>query len=319
MPLHINQEIADRLDEVARILGEQGASHFRVEAYHRAARSLRELPQSVADIFAHDGLPGLENIPRVGFGIARSIRDVLLHGRLAMLDRLRGEHDPIALLTSVPGIGKGLAWKLHDDLGIDSLVDLETAAHDGRLEKLHGVGAKRLAGIRDSLAHRLGRIRQAEPASLSTEPSIAELLDVDREYREAVATGTLTLIAPRRFNPGRQAWLPVQHATRGDRHYTALFSNSARAHRLRKTHDWVLLYCEGPDGDQQATVITAEFGALRGRRIIPGREHECAAYYAGAPSRTKAIGAARSDMGTAVSAFPTPQMLASPKQHHPGG
>jgi DNA polymerase/3'-5' exonuclease PolX len=45
-----------------------------------------------------------------------------------MLERLRGEHDPLALLQSVPGIGKVTAWKLYEDLGIESLEELEAAA-----------------------------------------------------------------------------------------------------------------------------------------------------------------------------------------------
>ena len=189
-----------------------------------------------------------------------------------MLDRLRGDHDPIALLTSVPGIGKALAWKLHDDLGLESLEGLENAAHDGRLENIAGLGAKRMAGIRDSVAHRLGRVRRhtptAAPTVESAESSVTELLDVDAEYRREAAADALKRIAPRRFNPTGEAWLPVLHTTRGQRHYTALFSNTARAHELHKTHDWVVLYYDGHDGEQQCTVITSEFGRLKGLRIV---------------------------------------------------
>lgn len=252
-----------------------------MQAYQRAATALRGLDRPVSEVFAADGLAGLEKLPGVGESIARSIRDILLHGKLAMLDRLRGEHDPIALLTSVPGIGKALAWKLHDDLGIETLEALEAAAHDGRLENLAGVGAKRLAGIRDSLAYRLGRVRKppCPPPAESDEPSIAELLDVDREYRREAAAQTLKKIAPRRFNPTGEAWLPVLHTTRGKRHYTALFSNTARAHELHKTRDWAVLYYDGHDGERQCTVITSEFGRLKGLRIVRGREDECEEYY----------------------------------------
>jgi hypothetical protein len=238
------------------------------------------LARPVSEIFGQDGLDGLQKLPGVGVSIAHSIRDILLHGSLAMLDRLRGEHDPIALLSSVPGIGKGLAWKLHDELGLDSLEDLETAAHDGRLESIVGLGAKRLAGIRDSLAHRLGRVRkQPRLASETEEPSVGELFEVDREYRREAAAETLRKIAPRRFNPAGEAWLPVLHTTRANRHYTALFSNSARAHELRKTRDWVVLYYDGHDGERQCTVITSEFGRLKGLRIVRGREDECEDFY----------------------------------------
>lgn len=216
----------------------------------------------------------------MGESIARSIRDILQHGKLAMLDRLRGEHDPIALLTSVPGIGKAFAWKLHDNLGIETLEELEVAAHDNRLETLAGFGAKRIAGIRDSLAHRLGRVRRSPATSAeSDEPSVAALLDVDREYRREAAGDTLKKIAPRRFNPTGEAWLPVLHTTRGKSHYTALLSNTPRAHQLHKTRDWVVLYCDGHQGERQCTVITSEFGRLKGKRIVRGREDECEEFY----------------------------------------
>jgi hypothetical protein len=195
-----------------------------------------------------------------------------------MLDRLRGEADPIALLASVPGVGRVLAERLHDELGLETLADLEAAAHDGRLDTVGGFGAKRLAGIRDSLAHRLGRVRL--PPSTDAPPTVSELLDVDREYRDKAAAGQLQRITPRRFNPTREAWLPILHTWRGRRRYTALFSNTARAHRAGKTRDWVVLYSDSATGDTRHTVITSTFGPLHGRRIVAGREEECAALHA---------------------------------------
>jgi len=65
----------------------------------------------------------------------------------------------------------------------------------------------------------------------------------------------------------------------GPRHYTALFSNAARAHGLNKTRDWVVLYYDGPSGERQCTVITSEFGQLQGKRIVRGREQECREHY----------------------------------------
>lgn len=277
----VNRDIAGRLDEVAEILAEQGASRFRVQAYQRAAATLRNLDRPVAEFFHAEGIDGLEQIPGIGTSIARSIRDILLHGRLAMLDRLRGEHDPIAVLMSVPGVGKSLAWKLHDELDIDSLEDLEAAAHDGRLAAVAGLGEKRLAGIRDSLAHRLNRVAVNPPIrrTINAEPDVAELLNVDREYRREADAGNLKTITPRRFNPTAESWLPVLHTRRGDRHYTALFSNTARAHELQKTRDWVVIYGDGAQAEQRWTVITSSFGRLKGRRIVRGREEECAAFY----------------------------------------
>jgi hypothetical protein len=271
----VNLEVAGRLEEAARLLRDQGADRFRVGAYLRAAATLRSMQEPVDDVFRARGLDGLKQLPHIGESIARAIRELLTHGRLPMLDRLRGEADPVTLLASVPGIGDVLADRLHDELGLETLADLEAAAHDGRLETVAGFGAKRLAGIRDSLAHRLGRVRL--PARARAAPSVTELLDVDREYREKVARGQLQTIAPRRFNPSGESWLPILHTRRGSRRYTALFSNTARAHGAGKTRDWVVLYSDDGDGEHRFTVITAGYGPLRGHRVVAGREAECEA------------------------------------------
>lgn len=132
----------------------------------------------------------------------------------------------------------------------------------------HGPGRERSASAPTA-------IRRARPG-----PSVAELLDVDREYREGAAAGALPRVAPRRFNPTGEAWLPILHTERGRRHYTALFSNTERAHHLGRTHDWVIIACDGGADARQYTVITAERGRLTGRRIVRGHERQCAAHYA---------------------------------------
>ena len=271
----MNRLIAGRLEEAAHLLHEQGADLYRVNAYLRAAATVRRWPEPLGEVFRARGLEGLQDLPGVGPSISRAIRDVITRGRLPMLDRLRGAADPVRVLTSVPGIGRVIAERLHDELGLATLEDLEAAAHDGRLELIAGFGEKRLAGVRDSLAHRLGRVH-APPRAMAPKPSVDELLDVDAEYRKGVATGTLPLITPRRFNPLRTAWLPVLHTRRGPRRYTALFSNTARAHRLGRTHDWVVLFEDDGVNEFHHTVITATYGPLRGSRVVAGRESECA-------------------------------------------
>jgi len=277
--LPLNAAVAGRLAEVARILEEHGANRFRVAAYQRAAATLRGLARPVDELLRQDGVEGLQQLPGIGESLARSIRDLVTTGRLPMLERLRGETDPVELLRSVPGVGRVIADRLHHDLGIDTLEELEAAAHDGRLERIAGFGEKRLAGIRDSLAQRLGRVRPATD-SAAEGPPVGELLDVDAEYRKKADAGQLRRIAPRRLNPSGEAWLPILHTTRAVRHYTALFSNTPRAHRLGATRDWVILYHDAPRGESQCTVITARRGPLAGRRIVRGREPECAEHYA---------------------------------------
>ena len=107
------------------------------------------------------------------------------------------------------------------------------------------------------------------------EPGVDLLLDVDREYREKAERGVLPKTAPRRFNPAGEAWLPILHAERADWHFSATFSNTARAHELGRVRDWVVIYFHqesGPEG--QRTVVTETRGPLAGSRVVRGREAE---------------------------------------------
>lgn len=282
-----NGALAARLDEVASLLEEQQANPYRVRAYRNAAASLRQLDTPIDGLYRQHGLAGLQALPAVGESIARSLRALLTTGRLPMLERLRGAGDPEGLLMTVPGIGRKTAERLHDELGVDSLEALELAAHDGRLEALPGIGTKRLQGIRELLAARLGRVRpyprEGAASRARREPAVAELLDVDREYRERAAQGALHTITPKRMNPGKQAWLPVLHTERGARHYTALYSNTPRAHRLGRTDDWVVLYCDAGDGERQYTVVTNRQGRMAGLRVVRGREAACEHHYGLSP------------------------------------
>lgn len=279
-----NNEIATRLEEAAQILGEQDANPFRIRAYERAAATVRALQRPVSELIATGGVEALDALPGIGESLARTIYQLSATGRLPLLDRLRGESDPVEIIASVPGIGQRTATRIHDLLGVNTLEELEVAAHDGRLARVIGLGVKRVAGVRDALAGRLGRVRRTFDGAHEELPPVAELLDVDAQYRREAQQGTLKRIVPRRFNPKHEDWLPVLHATRGERHYTVLFSNTARAHEAGRTGDWVVMYFDGAGGERQCTVITARRGPLKGLRIVRGREDECLEYHRSVPA-----------------------------------
>jgi DNA polymerase (family 10) len=272
----VNATVASRFDEVAMILEKQDANPFRVAAYRQGASTLRALNQPVTEIIEKEGMEGLMRLQGIGSGLSRAIHLLVTTGSLPLLERLRGESDPERVLRTIPGIGAKLAERLHADLGIDSLEDLEVAVFDGRLKGEAGFGEKSVAAIRDVLAYRLGR---RQPRSGTAQPPIDELLDVDREYREKAQAGTLQMIAPRRFNPKGEAWLPILHTRRGTRDYTALYSNTARAHELKMTHDWVVIYADDGSRELTSTVVTGIRGRMKGLRVVRGCEDECVAYY----------------------------------------
>jgi putative hydrolase len=281
LPLN-NAQLAMRLQEVADLLEAQGANAFRVRAYRSAAQTLRSCSRPAHEILQAEGVDGLMRFEGIGHSLARSIEQLTNTGSLRLLERLRGEPAE-HLIATVPDIGPKLASRIHEKLGIETLEELEASAYDGRLASLPGMGRKRIRAVCESLAGRFRRHPRIpethRPLALSAPPSVAELLDIDAEYRQKVRAGALPRIAPRRFNPTGEAWLPVLHTERGARHYTALYSNTARAHELGTTHDWVVIYRDDRGGDGQWTVVTSQYGELRHRRIVRGREDECLAFY----------------------------------------
>lgn len=276
----INQRIAARLREAADLLEQQAANPFRVSAYRHAAETVVGLGEDVNALVEREGLEGLVALPHIGRGIASAIDEILRTGRWVQLERLRGTLDPVRLFQAVPGIGPQLAQRIHNELHVDTLEALESAAHDGRLEAVAGVGPRRAASIRAMLESMLGRVRRSASAKLAYGPSVEILLDVDGEYRERAAAGKLPTIAPKRFNPSGEAWLPILHTERQGWHFTVLFSNTARAHELGRTQDWVVVYFyDDHHQEGQHTIVTETRGPLAGRRVVRGREAECRELY----------------------------------------
>jgi hypothetical protein len=276
-----NRRIADRLRQAAELLEAQGANPFRVRAYRDAATTLETLDRDVGEILDEEGIEGLGKLPRIGRSLAAAIAEMVRTGRWAQLERLRGAVDPVGLFASVPGIGPELAKRIWETLGIDTLEELELAAHDGRLQQVRGIGPERAAMLRAVLAEMLSRTRRRPRREPRDEPDVATLLDVDAEYREKAEAGRLPKIAPRRFNPTGEAWLPILHTQRGPWHFTVLYSNTALAHELGTVRDWVVIYFhrENEPEEGQRTVVTETRGPLVGRRVVRGRERECREHY----------------------------------------
>lgn len=274
-----NDEIADVLERTGDLLEAQAAEIYRVRAYRRAADFVRSLAEPLVSVLERDGRKGLAALPTIGESIARLIEELSRTGRSRQLARLEGEVTAEELFDTLPGIGQELAERIHSKLHVETLVELESAAHDGRLETVRGIGPHRAEMIRNALAARLRddarwRLRSAERRPDPGVPPIELLLDLDAEYRRRAAANDLRRIAPRRFNPEGTAWLPILHVEREGWDLTALFSNTARAHELGRTRDWVVIFYERDHGEGQCTVVTETHGPRKGMRVVRGRESE---------------------------------------------
>jgi DNA polymerase (family 10) len=154
-----NRQLAEIFRKIADLLEIKGENIYKILAYRKASDSLSNLGQDVNELWKQGKLTGVDG---VGKAIAEKIDELLTTGHLGFLDKLEAEVPPsLAELLQVPDLGPkkvALFWK---QLGITRLSELESAAREGKLRTLPGMGekseAKIIAGI-EALGRRTDRI-----------------------------------------------------------------------------------------------------------------------------------------------------------------
>src|SRR5438309_7612396 len=140
MPDFSNTAIAAAFDELGDLYELDGAIVHRVVAYRNAAKSVRDAPVSVAAL-AREGR--VTELPGIGRTLEEKILALLDTGTIPAAEKLRAKFPPgLVDLTRLPGLGPKRARKLFDELGIDSLDALRTAAQEQRIRTLKGFGPK---------------------------------------------------------------------------------------------------------------------------------------------------------------------------------
>ncbi|HWC85446.1 MAG TPA: DNA polymerase/3'-5' exonuclease PolX [Solirubrobacteraceae bacterium] len=140
MPDPTNTEIAAALDELGDLYELDGAIIHRVVAYRTAAKAVRDAPVSVAAL-ARQGRA--VDLPGIGRTIQEKVLALADTGEIPAALKLRAKFPPgLIEVTRLPGLGPKRARRLFDELGIDSLAALKTAAEEHRIRDLKGFGSK---------------------------------------------------------------------------------------------------------------------------------------------------------------------------------
>src|SRR5215212_516467 len=131
-------QVAAMLAEYGRRSALRGGNPYRSKAYIRAAENLAALAEPLEHIVREGRL--LE-IPGVGDAIADIITKLHRTGTHPSLQKLRDEvPEGVLEMLSIPGLRPDKVLKLHKELGIGSLEELEQAARQDRLKSIKGLG-----------------------------------------------------------------------------------------------------------------------------------------------------------------------------------
>jgi len=156
MPDLNTSDVARLLHEFGQRTAFRGGNPYRARAYTRAAENLLAVPEPLETLITQNRL---KEIPGIGDAIADIVTKIQKTGSHPALDAMRKEIPAGALeLLAVPGLRPEKALKLHRELGISSLEELEAAAKADRIRPVKGLGAALQKKILQGIAIR----REAE-------------------------------------------------------------------------------------------------------------------------------------------------------------
>jgi DNA polymerase (family 10) len=142
--------VAQVLEQIAAFLELKSENPFRVRAFRTAARAITSFPEDLRQSLEDGSLAAAKG---VGPATLQIVKELVYTGRASMLEELR-EQIPAGLveMLEISGLGVAKIRQIHEVLGIDSLTELEAAAHDGRLAKLPRFGARTSENILKAIA-----------------------------------------------------------------------------------------------------------------------------------------------------------------------
>ena len=178
-----NQDVAEQLELLADLLEIEGEAAFRVLAYRRAAQRVRDTGGPVAQL-ALDGKA--KELPGIGATIQDKIVQIVNTGEIEALAKRRKTIPPeVVDFLRIPGLGPKTVRKIWQELGVETLADLKSAARDQRLRTLPGLGAK----VEENIIKSVGRKKKATgpPRTLLGQalPALLAVVEVLREHPAA--------------------------------------------------------------------------------------------------------------------------------------
>lgn len=245
--------IAYTLNQIADFLELNGSNRFKSVAYRNAARAVLELDTDDVRPLLRSG--ELAAVRGVGPAILSVITDLAENGESRYLEQLRARTpEGLVEMLRIPRLGIAKIHTIHDALGVESVDELEEAAHDGRLAALPRFGPRTaeriLRGIATmrrrsayELAHRAWTEARRLCASVERHPGVVRAMVAGSLRRRCEVVRDIDVVAACQESPARVA-ASVARAP-GVREATGVGTGSVGLRYVDGTR--LHLHCVSPD------------------------------------------------------------------------
>ena len=179
-------QVAEVLVGIATLLELKGENPFKTRAYQNAARTIETLSEPLDKVVAEARLGDIKGI---GAALQQKITELVTTGKLQYYDDLKASIPPgLVAMLDIPGLGPKKVKALHDELGIESVAQLEQACQDGQIAGLKGFGEKTQTNILEGIDRRRSYASRhlISEALLQSEP----LLEALRSHPDVIRCST---------------------------------------------------------------------------------------------------------------------------------
>lgn len=144
-----NVEIAEIFDEIADVLEFTGENMFKISAYRKAARTIREMTDDIEQIYSNNKL---SEIPGIGKNIAQHIEEYLKTGSISKYKSLLTETPASFVeMMKIPNLGPKTLKLLYDRFKMKTIDDLKSVLEKQEVLNLPGMGEKKIENIKKGI------------------------------------------------------------------------------------------------------------------------------------------------------------------------
>jgi len=137
-----NREYARILYETADLMEIAGDDGFRIRSYRNGAATIEGYPERIADILSNPDAK-ITSVPGIGKGLAAVLAEIEKRGSCERRDELLLKFPPAALdFLKIQGLGPKSIAVLFEHLAVKTIDELEQACKDQKLRTLPRMGAK---------------------------------------------------------------------------------------------------------------------------------------------------------------------------------